>query len=207
MNSAITGFTFFGIREFAVSPILTRLAPWAQYVERRKSLGIETPSGDTLTEEPVEPPSLRMKNLLDSGISGAITGGILRGVRSGRPAVGPGALLGTAVCTSGQYIFNEFNLARLRFIARRNEEKVAERATTREPTFNPRTGKQEVQELPRSWTEMILVMFGLVPLSDDEYLGKLKRTRDVYLKKISQLEVAVAMEEEEKRLKEELSRS
>ena len=119
----------------------------------------------------------------------------------------PGALLGTAVCTFGQYIFNELNLTRVRYIARRNEERAVEGATPREPTFNPRTGKQEVQELPRSWTEMILVMFGLAPLSDDEYIGKLKRTRDVYLKKIAQLEVAVALEEEEKRLKEEMSRS
>lgn len=46
-------------------------------------------------------------------------------------------------------------------------------------------------------------LFGVIPVPDGEYLAKLKNSRDLYLKRIAELEVQV---EEEKILKEMNSR-
>ena len=74
-----------GIREFCISPILTHIAPWKQYVHRRRELGI----GNSLDDDALPPPSeklswsnLRTNRLLDSGLAGAVTGGLLRGLKS-----------------------------------------------------------------------------------------------------------------------------
>ena len=73
-----------GIREFCVSPILTHVAPWKQYVYRRRELGIGNSSDDVLSppSEKLSWTDLRTNRLLDSGLAGAVTGGLLRGLKS-----------------------------------------------------------------------------------------------------------------------------
>lgn len=65
-----------GIREFAVSPILVSMLDTPQYKRRRLELEgrnrLEAPHTHRLTWS-----DMRMHNLLDSTISGALTGGIL----------------------------------------------------------------------------------------------------------------------------------
>lgn len=100
INSGITGATFFSkpnqrrrkkpnywallldIREFGVSPILTHVAPWKQYVHRRRELGINNLRDDPYSSENISWSDLRTDRLLDSGVAGAVTGGVLRGLKS-----------------------------------------------------------------------------------------------------------------------------
>lgn len=74
---------FKGCREFAVSPLLIYTASGKQYARRRKELGI-SPLTETETSmvSQMAPTELRWNKLLDSGLSGLLTGGVLRGLRS-----------------------------------------------------------------------------------------------------------------------------
>lgn len=53
-----------GIREYAITPALTAYIPWPQYALRRES------------QAPASWAELRTHNLLDTAISGALTGGL-----------------------------------------------------------------------------------------------------------------------------------
>ena len=85
-NESCTLFLFvtLGIREFCISPILTHVAPWKQYVHRRRELGIGNPLDDALPppSENLSWSDLRTNRLFDSGLAGAVTGGLLRGLKS-----------------------------------------------------------------------------------------------------------------------------
>lgn len=61
-----------GIREFAVSPLLVATLPGAQYERRRKDKA----------ETELDWSEIRTDRLLDSGVSGFFTGGIIRGLTS-----------------------------------------------------------------------------------------------------------------------------
>ncbi|KAF8319293.1 hypothetical protein DL93DRAFT_2164511 [Clavulina sp. PMI_390] len=112
-NFCAAGILFFGSREFITSPILTRTAPWPQYVRRRFEYLDMAPEpslpGDHLFE-------LRTNRLIDSSLSGALTGAILHTIMRGRARVLSGALTGALICTSLQYCANELKLARIRFL-------------------------------------------------------------------------------------------
>jgi hypothetical protein len=60
-----------GVREYAVSPILVSNLSWRQYETR--ALGLQK----IVTDKPLSWSELRTYNLLDTGISGALTGGLL----------------------------------------------------------------------------------------------------------------------------------
>jgi hypothetical protein len=218
INSGITAGTFFGepneyksctiflltqgIREFGISPILTHVAPWRQYARRRQELGIGNSLDDVPFFEKLSWSDLRANRLLDSGVAGAVTGGLLRGVKSvhyltsffyavanrtlqaGRHAVVSGAITASAVCILLQYACNELGIVRLRYISTLQEEN---KLLIMQPSFKPQNGKQ-VYEPSGSVFQQILKAVGLIPVSDEEYLAKLKRTREVYLKRMAELE-------------------
>ncbi|KDR73651.1 hypothetical protein GALMADRAFT_251427 [Galerina marginata CBS 339.88] len=195
LNSGITAATFFTCREYVVSPALVHFAPWLQYARRRRELGIDLST-------PTEPGSLldlHTNKLLDSALSGAITGGMLRGIRSGRRAILPGMVMTGVACSFLQYGYNELSIMRLRYIAKLNEE---DRAAVTVPSSKPRTAipdRSEPSTTSPSAVQLFLSMIGVRPLSDEEYLAKMKRTRNAYLKRIAELEL---QKEEEKVLKE-----
>jgi hypothetical protein len=83
-----------------------------------------------------------------------------------------------------QYACNELGIARLRYISKLQEEN---KSLTTQPSFKLQNGKQ-VYEPPGSVFEQLLKAVGVIPISDEEYLAKLKRTRDVYLKRMVDLE-------------------
>jgi hypothetical protein len=66
-----------GIRELAISPLLVSTLPWPQYARRRHELGIKDASSVQL--EPLSWSELRQHKTLDSGLSGALAGSLLRG--------------------------------------------------------------------------------------------------------------------------------
>lgn len=115
----------------------------------------------------------RMHKTLDTGISGVLAGGILRGWKSGPRAVLPGALTAGAICTGLQLAYNELGILRLKYISRHANHSHSTPPPT--PTVVP-------------MLERILISFGMQPISDEEYLRKLKNTRDKHLKRIEQLE-------------------
>jgi len=120
---------------------------------------------------------LRCNKLLDSGLSGIITGAALRGIQTGPRAVLPGAMIVGAAATVLQYGYNELSIMRLRYISslRRSEE-------------NRKTTGTALNQITDSPFQSLLKLFGVVPISDEEYLAKLKRSREIYLKRIGELE-------------------
>lgn len=72
-------FLFLGIREFAISPLLVYTLPWPQYARRRHELGIKSSSEPYSAPAPPTWTDLRQYKTLDTGLSGALAGGLLRG--------------------------------------------------------------------------------------------------------------------------------
>ncbi|KAF9479304.1 hypothetical protein BDN70DRAFT_700289 [Pholiota conissans] len=190
VNSAITGAAFFSVREFGVSPVLTRVVPWEQYAHRRRELGIDTASEDDALPSKIALSEVRKNKLLDSGMSGAIAGAFLRGIRSGRVGIIPGLWMGAVAGSLIQYGVNEMNIMRLRYIAKLHQEN---RTAVEKPTVKPR---QEIQirDSTTTWMDTFLRGIGLEPITDDEYISKMKKTRDVYLKRIAELETQLEKE-------------
>jgi len=159
-------------------------------VHRRRELGISNSRDDPHFSENISWSDLRTNRLLDSGVAGAVTGGMLRGLKS-RRAIVPGAITASVACVLLQYACNEIGIARLRYIVKFQEENKIQ------PSFKTQNGKQ-LYEPSGSVFQQLLQAVGLIPLSDEEYLAKLKRTREVYMKRVVELEQKV---EEEKNTK------
>ena len=143
---------------------------------------------------------LRWNQLLDSGLSGMLTGGALRGFRGGYllvysliprslrdgqlagvRAVLPGAMMVGAASTVLQYGYNELSIVRLRYVSNLRRHANAEER-------GGRTAEKAPNEITEPAFQSLMKFFGIVPITDEEYLAKLKKSRDVYLKRISELE-------------------
>ncbi|KAI0672965.1 hypothetical protein C8Q78DRAFT_1077274 [Trametes maxima] len=168
-NGGIAGAIFFGIREVVVSPLLrTTLAPAEP----------ELPSGSSSTKAPPSWSQLRMHHLLDSAVSGALTGAIINKWRNGR--VLAGARTAAFVCTLMQLGFNELGVTRIKYISRKIHE--IQDAPTPLPL-------PEVAATPKvSIFDRFLGIIGFRKLSDDEYLKVLRKQRDEALERIAVLE-------------------
>lgn len=97
------------------------------------------------------------------------------------------------VCTLLQYGFNELTIMRLRYISKLKEEN---RTAVAMPDSRPRGASNQVStESSTPMLKALLTFIGVRPMSEEEYLAKMKRTRDAYLKRIAELELQA---EEEK---------
>ncbi|KAF8643846.1 hypothetical protein AX16_008863 [Volvariella volvacea WC 439] len=188
VNSGLTAGAFFSIREFIVSPILVSAVPGAHYARRRRMLGINRERDDEYNLSATPSWSeLRTYKIVDTAASGAITGGLFRGWRSGPKAVLPGAITAAAFCALLQVAYNELGIYRINYISKSSERQSRAQAPA----------KPASQEgLP--WTQRIWSWFGVRKMTDEEYLEKLKRTRDYHLKRIEELEQQVAEENSDK---------
>ncbi|RDB22273.1 hypothetical protein Hypma_010602 [Hypsizygus marmoreus] len=181
INSGVTAVTFFGIREYLISPLLVSTLPWPQYVRRRRELGINDASDDSSSA--LGPPTwsdLRQHKTLDTGISGVLAGGALRGWKSGPRAIVPGALTIGAVCTLLQLAYNEIGITRLRYVSGLN-------GTLSVPKSSSPPSK--------SLSQRFLGLLGLQAVTDEEYLAKMKTTRDSHVKRIAELERQIQQEQ------------
>ena len=200
-----------GLREYVVSPLLVSTLPFAQYERRRHELGYAD------THRPSNSQSMswsdkRAHKLLDSGLSGAATGGILRGWRctcfhnrtrysrksltvallAGPAAVLPGALTVGAVCIGLQYAFNEAGIARLKYASRQlSKDEEASLTDTRLPTDH---NIPLPHEPPSSFTDKVLGLFGVRKMDEVEYLEKMKKKRDRHLQRIAELDKQLEVE-------------
>ncbi|KIK59607.1 hypothetical protein GYMLUDRAFT_672988 [Collybiopsis luxurians FD-317 M1] len=171
INGGISGATFFSIREFAISPFLVSTLPWSQYERRRKT------ENQPHSLEELKRSDIRADRLLDSGVSGFITGGILRGfTRNFRGAL-PGAVSAGVLCTLLQYMYNESRVVRLEYLIHQRQNH-QQPSTSQTPNVNS----------SKPWTERIFASIGIKSLSDEEYLASLKKQRDVHLERIAEIE-------------------
>ncbi|KAK2466706.1 hypothetical protein APHAL10511_000964 [Amanita phalloides] len=165
LNSGITAATFFGLREYAISPTLKHA--------RQDTLSL------SWTDR-------RTHHLLDSGLSGAAAGGILRGWKSGPAAVLPGAATAATICVLLQYAFNEAGIARLRYASRHY-------ASPAEPPLHHGLDYERSEPSP-TLAQRMLNVIGVRKMADDEYLNQMKKTRDHHLRRMAQLEMQLEAE-------------
>ncbi|KAJ3736088.1 hypothetical protein DFJ43DRAFT_1150383 [Lentinula guzmanii] len=171
INGGISGATFFSIREFAVSPLLVATLHFAQYERRRKE-------SDTL--ENLKWAEIRTDRLLDSAVSGSLTGGILRGMTRNLRGVSSGAISAGLICTLLQYMYNESRIIRLEYLVHQREPYA---------TSSPRNITSNETGTPsRPWTERLLQTIGIRAVSDEEHLIMLKEQRNAHLKRIAEIE-------------------
>ncbi|KAH9484369.1 hypothetical protein JR316_0003850 [Psilocybe cubensis] len=190
-NSGLTGVSFFGCREFLVSPTLNRLAPWSQYAHRRQEAGRPLSQDPYSSNTPVSLSDLRTNQLLDSAISGASVVGVFHAI-SRKPGVIPVMITAGTVCTLLQYGFNELNIIRLNYISKLREENrpaIADPSSRIQNNSAPLEGSVHL-------LESLLGFVGFKPMPDEEYLEKLKKTRDSHLRRIAALEQQVRDERE-----------
>jgi len=70
-------------REFVVTPLLVHYTPGEQYARQRRALGLRPLETDEeiLSSRISSPSDIRWSKLMDSGLSGMLTGGALRGIQ------------------------------------------------------------------------------------------------------------------------------
>lgn len=81
-----------------------------------------------------------------------------------------------AICVLLQYAVNEADIARLRYISRQRGTLTGQPPDTLAP------------ERPPSLTQRIIRAVGIRKMTEDEYLEKMKKTRDHHLQRIAELE-------------------
>lgn len=194
-----------GVREYAVGPALTLIHPGRQYQLRRRHLK-NIQDGSSSEQRGLSWYDLRTSYLLDSALSGAISGGFLYTWKrpcfhnaytwvcllflGGRPGVVPGLATGALMCTMLQWCVNELNILRIEYVAGKvaipvpvanytsETESPHKAAYSLQPSLQPET---------KSWHDRFFSLFGR-RVSDEEYLKRLKAERDSHLLRIEQLE-------------------
>ncbi|KAJ7510042.1 hypothetical protein B0H11DRAFT_1957344 [Mycena galericulata] len=169
-NSAVTAATFFSIREYLISPTIGIAVDYSR--QRTATVGENHVTLDDLSWS-----SLRRHNLLDSGVSGAATGSILRGLTAGRRTIIPAAFTAGLACVALQAAYNELDVQRIKYLGTRSPQ----------PEINTVPAPKTTTSKP-PLTTRILGTFGIRILSDEELLVKFKRERENHLKKIQELE-------------------
>ncbi|KAF8212058.1 hypothetical protein K438DRAFT_1805885 [Mycena galopus ATCC 62051] len=195
-NSAVTAATFFTIREYLFSPTI-RAAFDLSGLRRQ---GID--EGDSTAPDNLSWSGLRRHNLLDSGLSGAATGGLLRGLTCEphffilypsphfwKPTSGPtyhwarshNRWNGMRLL---QAAYNELGIQRIKYVGRLPQA--------------PEVVPLETPTKP-AVTTRILGVLGVRFLSDEELLVKFRREREKHLQKIQELEQKLEAERDPER--------
>jgi hypothetical protein len=116
----------------------------------------------------------------------------------GRSGVVPGFIAGGLVCTLLQLAGNEAEVARVKYVAnklKQPEPAVRTPATSvTVPASKPDLTAESVSQRP--WTDRVLDRLGFERMSDEQYLEKLKRSREVHLARIRELEQELEQEQQ-----------
>ncbi|KAG7449072.1 uncharacterized protein BT62DRAFT_1073604 [Guyanagaster necrorhizus] len=185
INSGATAATFFSLREYVISPVLVRTIPGVQYARRRRDAGISKLPTDGDMSENVSWTEMRSSKLLDTGISGAITGGFLRGITAGRYAVVSGGITAGIASILVQLGYNELRVTRLKYVSQQSS-----RPADPGPTQNRWADRRAT----------VMSWFGLSKYSDEEFLESMKAQRLQYLARIGELERQLERERAEQKL-------
>lgn len=197
---------YVGIREYIASPALASFLEGSTYNRRLAELRQRRRAVLQLGEN-ISWWDLRLYKLPDSVVSGAITGSILNSWKrtsfcvsffrvfirlifdssGGRAGIVPGVTTGGFVCAVLQMLYNEAEVARVKYIIRNLPSAPVSGVSP------PQSPAQPSKPL----SERILNALGFEKISDEVYLERLKRTRDESLRRIAELEGE--LEEERRR--------
>ncbi|KAF9233601.1 hypothetical protein BU15DRAFT_53652 [Melanogaster broomeanus] len=202
VNSGIAAAVFFSIREYIVGPALVLTLSGKEYRLRRQRF-IHAVHDSTPEEPPLSWGDIRTSRLLDSGIGGALAGGILNAWKRGRPGLVPGLTTGALMCSLLQWTFNEVDILRISYVSGNfavpdqlmipGADDVVKPSRVEVPQFSiPNLGVVDPPQA-NSLTDRLLSIFGR-QISDEAYLKRLKAQRDSHLRRIAELE------EEQKKL-------
>ncbi|KAJ8079074.1 hypothetical protein PM082_013361 [Marasmius tenuissimus] len=163
----------------------------------RTRKGLESENLETSPQRTIS--ELRTDKLLDSGLSGFVTGGIIRGLTAGpRVALPAGVTVGTA-CTVLQLLFNQVKISRLQYLSGNVAHTQGGSSTSpSNPTTNSSNTNTTSTPSEANWTTSLLKFFGIRLLTDEEYLEKLRAQRNGYLERIAELESRIDSEKKEK---------
>lgn len=158
---------------------------------------------------------MRLHKVPDTSISGAITGGVLNAWKrkpfigfvssvsdpppGGRPGIVPGIVTGSILCTMLQFAYNEFGIARVKYVS----QTLGSDSTQATGPSLPQETSPSIPSvsLPppelvqtESVSERIFSWFGLHKVADEEYLERLTKQRDAHLRRIAELEKELEQE-------------
>ncbi|TDL24849.1 hypothetical protein BD410DRAFT_785569 [Rickenella mellea] len=187
LNSGIIGFVFFSVREYLVTPCLQS----AQNHDR-----------STYSQRPLSWSDMRTHKLVDTACTASIVGGALNAWKRGVVGVPSGMFTATLLCTFLQFVVNEASISRVKFVSRRS-------TVQPNPPSNPsstlsasdvplnipsstdfdETPPPTLPQQPRmTFGQRLASLLGVKPVSDEEYLEKLKRERQMHQRRIDELE-------------------
>jgi len=197
-SSGIASVVFFSLREYIVSPLLVSGSPSPQFVRRRRELEA-TQSGRNHEPDTLTWWEMRTHKVPDTTISGAISGGLLNSWIRGRKGLLPGITTGGLVCATLQFAYNELDVTRIKYVSHKlaiqahpgQDSDIHQNPARLQPSqdsIQPSTtsGSESTSGVPLF--ERVFSWFGFEKISDDVYLDKLKRERDMYLVRIAKLE-------------------
>jgi len=154
-----------------VSPLLVSSVSTKQYTRRKRELS----HADLDAYVPALTFSdMRLHKVPDTVASGAFTGGIFSAWKLGKRRSFSGAITAGLVCGVLQLVKNECQVQRIKFVSRRQDENSLQSAPPIEQTM--------------PWPERLLSTLGFQKISDDEYLQRMIKQRDVHLARITELE-------------------
>ncbi|KAF7985124.1 hypothetical protein HWV62_9041 [Athelia sp. TMB] len=168
LNGGLVAATFFSVREYGVSPLLS-----TNFARPRQ----ETSQVDGHTT-PTSWADMRKHHVLDSAVSGALTGGMFNTWQRGRAGTIPGLCTGALVCAFLQWGVNELDIARVKYVSKN--------------PYRPQVSSSPSAAEQKGITERVFTAVGFTKISDEEHLAKLRVTRDAALKQIAKLEVEEA---------------
>ncbi|KAK8858517.1 hypothetical protein IAR55_002744 [Kwoniella newhampshirensis] len=129
INLSIASLTFFGLREYVISPILLSIQPTLSHTRRlqnvqqlsSKQLGKLPESNNDSVDDALPPASLlevRTDRLLDSALAGGMTGGVLSAAFRGRATFGKAFITSTLIGSILQLSTNQLRVFRLEYLAK-----------------------------------------------------------------------------------------
>ncbi|KII88292.1 hypothetical protein PLICRDRAFT_54134 [Plicaturopsis crispa FD-325 SS-3] len=163
LNGGLTAATFFSIREVAVSPLF-------DYLRSSGAQGTGSSLATSLAA-PLSWSDMRTHKVLDSALSGSITGGLLNAWKRGPSGALPGITTGGVLLALAQLVLNEVDVMRVKSMSRLSQPAPPVPQTPQRPLWH-----------------RLLDRIGVHRLTDDEYLAKMKASRDTYLQRIRELE-------------------
>ncbi|GHJ84215.1 hypothetical protein NliqN6_0617 [Naganishia liquefaciens] len=184
LNGAVAGLSFFGIREYVVSPLLVASLDGPGYRRRRQLASASAPAVDVVT--PTNEISLmRNDRVMDSALAGGIAGSSISGLVRGRRTI-PASFITSALITAAlQYTTNTIRVTRVQtLLARQSQSQSQPQPQSDTSVPVPSSTEPSAHDAPTTtttWLDRIASALGkwspVRKLSDDEYAQILRRQK------------------------------
>ncbi|WWD18406.1 hypothetical protein CI109_102856 [Kwoniella shandongensis] len=129
INLSIASLTFFGLREYIISPFLLSIEATPSHTRRlrdlqrlsSKQLGKLPATGVTEDESAPSLMEVRTDRLLDSALAGGLTGGVLSSAFRGRATFGKAFITSSLIGSILQLSANQLRVFRLEYLAKQSQ--------------------------------------------------------------------------------------